>query len=72
MYARVVWTVDDVRTLAPKLTEAEAEVWLDDNESDIQSRLVELGWDVISTLLAADGIDTSDMDDGDDDEDEDQ
>ncbi len=58
-YAKVVWTAGDVQTLAPKMSEEEAEEWLQNNEGHIQDRLIELGWDVISCLLDHD-VDTSD------------
>ena len=59
-YAKTEWTADDVRTLAPKMTRERAEEWLQENEGHISSRLVELGWDVITSLLQYDGVDTSD------------
>jgi hypothetical protein len=58
-YAEVSWTAADVQTLAPKLSETEAEDWLARNEKYICDRLTEIGWDVISTFLSMDGIDTS-------------
>lgn len=63
-YAKVVWTAADVQSLAPRLTDDEAEKWLKQNETHIQDRLIEVGWEVITSLLADDGIDTSDVDEG--------
>jgi len=60
-YAKMAWTAADVQTLAPKMTEAEAEEWLSDNQSHITDRLTELGWDVITSLLQYDNVDTSDV-----------
>jgi hypothetical protein len=59
-FAQVTWTPADVQTLAPKMSEAEAEEWLYNNEGDIQDRLIEMGWEVISDLLAMSGIGTTD------------
>lgn len=62
-FAAVSWTASDVQTLAPKLSDEAAAHWLEENEGHIQDRLTELGWDVISTLLAADKVDMSDPED---------
>lgn len=50
-YAKVVWAPEDIQTLRPEWTLEKCEEWLDNNERYIQDRLVELGWDVIGTLL---------------------
>lgn len=50
-FAPVVWTSEDVLTLRPEWTKDMAEEWLAQNERRIQDRLVELGWEVIETLL---------------------
>ncbi len=50
-YARVIWQPEDVATLRPTWSREQCEEWLDENEKYIQSRLIELGWDVIETLL---------------------
>jgi hypothetical protein len=50
-YARVAWTADDILALRPKWNEERAEEWLAQNERYIQDRSVELGWEVIETLL---------------------
>lgn len=50
-YAKVVWTVDDVLTLQPDWTEEQAEEWLDENSKYIQERLIELGWEVMESLM---------------------
>lgn len=60
-YAQVAWTPADVQTLAPRMTDAEAEAWLDANAKHITAALVEQGWDVITSLLQFDKIDTSDL-----------
>lgn len=61
-YASTSWSPEDIRTLAPRLSVEEAERWLQSKEGQITDRLTERGWDVISVLLAMDGIDTSDPD----------
>lgn len=50
-YAKVEWTVDDVLTLRPEWTREKAEEFLDINEKHIQNRIVELGWEVIESML---------------------
>lgn len=50
-YAKVVWTAEDVQTLRPDWDLERCEDWLERNEKYIQDRLVELGWEVIETLL---------------------
>lgn len=54
-YAKVEWTAEDVRTLRPDMTMEQAEEFLQSNGKYIQDRLVELGWEVIETLLRYDG-----------------
>jgi hypothetical protein len=54
-YAEVVWTTEDVLALRPDMTIEEAEEWLQTNEKHLRDRLIELGWDVMETLLAFDG-----------------
>jgi hypothetical protein len=55
-YAEISWTVFDVQTLAPSLTDEQAKDWLANNQNHIQDRLIEKGWDVIEDLLSSDGI----------------
>jgi hypothetical protein len=50
-FARVAWTAEDILTLRPEWTEEKADEWLAQNERHIQDRSVELGWEVIETLL---------------------
>lgn len=50
-YAKVVWTAEDIQTLRPDWTLERCEEWLESNQRYIQDRLVELGWEVIETLL---------------------
>ena len=51
-YARVVWTIEDVKTLRPKGSDARCHEFLAAHEPDIQERLIERGWDVLDDLLA--------------------
>jgi hypothetical protein len=51
-YATVRWTVEDVLTLRTTWTEEQAEEWLSSNEKHIQSRLIELGWEVMESLMS--------------------
>jgi hypothetical protein len=52
-YATVTWTAEDVQTLRPNWTLEQCAEWLDSNERYIQDRLVELGWEVIESLLGS-------------------
>jgi hypothetical protein len=58
-YAHVSWTAHDVQSLAPKLTEEQAEEWLQQNERHIRDCIISHGWCVIDSLLRDDGIDRS-------------
>jgi hypothetical protein len=51
-FAEVAWTVEDIQTLRPEMTDEEAAQWLESNQKYIRDRLVELGWDVIESLLS--------------------
>jgi len=62
-YATVSWTMWDILSLtedpdtdAPKISEEEAITFLENNSKYIQDRIVELGWDVIETLMQQDGL----------------
>jgi hypothetical protein len=55
-YASVGWSAEDVKTLAAGLTDEQAIEWLENNQNHIIDRLVELGWGVLETFLAKDGI----------------
>lgn len=63
LFATVGWQIEDVQSLAPRMTDDEARAWLLKNEKYIAERLIELGWDVIQTFLRMDGIDMSEPDD---------
>lgn len=52
-YAVVRWTPSDVQSLRPGMTNDEAAEWLADNERYVRDRLIEIGWDVLETLLPA-------------------
>lgn len=62
-YATVSWTMWDILSLtedpdtgATKISEEEAIIFLENNSKYIQDRLVELGWEVIETLMQQDGL----------------
>lgn len=54
-YAKVEWTAEDIKTLREDWTTEQAEEFLQNNQRRIQDRLVELGWEVIETLLSYEG-----------------
>lgn len=53
-FATVTWTAEDVQTLRPSWTTEKSEEFLENNARRIQDRLIELGWEVIETLLGED------------------
>jgi len=55
-FATVSWTVEDILTLRPDWSEDQAEEWIIKNQKHIQSRLVELGWEVIEALMECDNV----------------
>jgi hypothetical protein len=50
-YADVVWQPEDIKTLRPAWSLERCEEWLQENEKYIRDRTIELGWDVITSLL---------------------
>ena len=50
-YAKVVWRAEDVKSINGAWSLEKCEEWLQDNERHISDRLIELGWDVMDTLL---------------------
>lgn len=59
-FAHVCWAAADVQSLAPRLSDEQANDWLTRNEKHIQDAMVEHGWTAIESLLHWDGIDCSD------------
>ena len=63
-YATVSWTMWDILSLTedpendfqPKISELEAINFLENNSKHIQDRLIELGWEVIETLMQEEGL----------------
>jgi len=54
-YAKVVWRAEDVKSINGAWSLEKCEEWLQDNERHISDRLIELGWDVVDTLLKMEG-----------------
>tara|TARA_R100000306_G_C4336760_1_gene123161 strand:+ start:629 stop:838 length:210 start_codon:yes stop_codon:yes gene_type:complete len=55
-YALAMWSTEDVHEARekrdlPKLSEADAEEWLNTNEDKIKDYMVEHGWEMIDALL---------------------
>ena len=50
-YAKVVWRAEDVKSINGAWSLEKCEEWLQDNERHVSDRLIELGWDVMDTLL---------------------
>lgn len=53
-YAKVTWCAEDIQTIRPDWTDEQAEDWLAANAKHIQSRMIEVGWEVIETLIGED------------------
>mgnify|MGYP003649806321 FL=1 len=56
-YAKVVWRAEDVQSINGAWSLEKCEEWLQDNERHISDRLIELGWEVMDTLLSMEGDD---------------
>ena len=56
-YAQVVWRAEDVKSINGAWSLEKCEEWLQDNDEHISDRLIELGWEVIDTLLSMEGDD---------------
>jgi hypothetical protein len=56
-WATVSWMAGDVQSLKPSWSLEQCEQWLEGNYKYIQDRLVEVGNEVIETLLPVDGDD---------------
>jgi hypothetical protein len=56
-YAKVVWRAEDVKSINGAWSLEKCEEWLQDNERHISDRLIELGWEVMDTLLKMEGED---------------
>ena len=50
-YAKVVWRAEDVKSINGAWSLEKCEEWLQDNDRHISDRLIELGWEVMDTLL---------------------
>jgi hypothetical protein len=50
-YAKVVWRAEDVQSINGAWSLEKCEEWLQDNDRHISDRLIELGWEVMDTLL---------------------
>ena len=50
-YAKVVWRAEDVKAIKGAWSLEKCEEWLQDNDRHISDRLIELGWEVLDTLL---------------------
>ena len=49
--AKVVWRAEDVKAIKSAWSLEKCEEWLQDNDRHISDRLIELGWEVMDTLL---------------------
>ena len=50
-YAKVEWAVEDIQALRAGWSERRCQEFLVANEKYIEERLVELGWEVIESLI---------------------
>jgi hypothetical protein len=50
-YAKVVWRAEDVKSINGAWSLERCEEWLQNNDRHISDRLIELGWEVMDTLL---------------------
>lgn len=54
-YAKVVWRAEDVKSINGAWSLEKCEEWLQDNDDNISDRLIELGWEVMDSLLKMEG-----------------
>lgn len=54
-FAEVTWSIEDLKTLQEDWTEEQLLEWMDLNEDHIRDRLIELGWEVIDTMISFPG-----------------
>lgn len=54
-YAKVVWRAEDVKAINGAWSLEKCEEWLQDNDDNISDRLIELGWEVMDSLLKMEG-----------------
>jgi hypothetical protein len=62
LYATMGWTIGDVQSLAPRLTDEQAEAFLQQNQRALVDMLTQYGWECLTTYLHMDGVDMSDPD----------
>lgn len=70
-YATTSWTIGDVKTLAPQLSDEQAEEFLYNNGKYIQEAVVSAGWTAIESLLTYEGIEVNPDQDEEEEEEED-
>jgi hypothetical protein len=51
-FAEVTWSIEDLKTLQEDWTEEQLLEWMDLNEDHVRDRLIELGWEVIDTMIS--------------------
>lgn len=49
--AFVIWSADDIQIIREDWTIEQCQEWLDTNESIIQDRSIEHGWEVIESII---------------------
>ena len=47
----ITWKAEDVKTLRPEWTDQQCEDWLFANWKYVQDRSIEVGWEIIESLL---------------------
>lgn len=67
-YGQVSWSVADIQSLAPGLSDEDALAWLVLNDDKIKETIVQDGWNALEVMLQCDGIDLSSSDEDDDDD----
>jgi hypothetical protein len=51
VFAKITWTIDDVLMLSPDWTRAQASEFLDKIETDLETAMFNVGWEVIYDKL---------------------
>jgi hypothetical protein len=54
LWATVEWLPEDIKTLKPEWSDEECLSFLERNETKIRDRIIELGWEVITSFVKED------------------
>ena len=56
-FASVSWSIEDIKSVKPDWTDEQCETFLRYEEDEIQSKMIQSGWETIKAILACYGDD---------------